>query len=74
MEQPLQFTTACKVCQIPSMQYVYDIVDNTDAIKTEYRTLGEVMEFFPKNSKHQAYLYMEKRQKELLNTLVYGTK
>jgi hypothetical protein len=38
------------------MQYVYDIVDNTDAIKTEYRTLGEVMEHFPKNSKHQAYL------------------
>ena len=56
MEQPLQFSTACKVCQIPSMQYVYDIVDNTDAIKTEYRTLGEVMEHFPKNSKHQAYL------------------
>jgi hypothetical protein len=57
-----------------SRVYECDVVDNTDAIKTEYRTLGEVMEFFPKNSKHQAYLYMEKRQKELLKALLYGTK
>ena len=43
-------------------------------IRIEYRVLGDVMEHFPKNSKHQAYLYMEKRQKELLNELLYGTK
>ena len=43
-------------------------------IRIEYRVLGEVMEHFPKNSKHQAYLYMEKRQQELLKELIYGTK
>ena len=48
--------------------------ESQNEIKTEYRILGEVMEHFPTNSKHKAYLYMEKRQKELLNTLVYGTK
>jgi hypothetical protein len=48
--------------------------DSQNEIRIEYRTLGEVMEHFPKNSKHQAYLYMENRQKELLNQLLYGTK
>jgi len=43
-------------------------------IRIEYRVLGEVMEHFPKNSKHKAYLYMENRQKELLKELLYGTK
>lgn len=43
-------------------------------IKNEYRILGEIMEHFPKNSKHKAYLYMENRQKDLLKALTNGTK
>ena len=74
MEQPILNSTACKVCHTPSMECAPFFLDNTDSIKTEYRVLGEVMEHFPKNSKHQAYLYMENRQKELLNQILYGTK
>lgn len=38
-------------------------------LKGQYKALSEVQELFPKNSKHKAYLFIDKRIFELLKEI-----